>query len=69
MHHYCAGLMKMNRALFLAKDNTTRRFYFADAITEIDYVMRHESCGVRRPAKLAARRPDRRARECGRSSG
>jgi tetratricopeptide (TPR) repeat protein len=41
MHHYCAGLMKMNRALFLAKDNTTRRFYFADAITEIDYVMRH----------------------------
>jgi tetratricopeptide (TPR) repeat protein len=41
MHHYCAGLMKMNRALFLAKDSATRRFYFADAITEIDYVMNH----------------------------
>jgi hypothetical protein len=39
MHHYCAGLMKLNRAKFLAKDNNTRRFYLADAITEIDYVV------------------------------
>jgi hypothetical protein len=39
MHHYCAALMKMNRAKLLAKDTNTRRFYLSDAILEIDYVV------------------------------
>jgi tetratricopeptide (TPR) repeat protein len=41
MHHYCWGLMKTNRALFLARDQTARRFYLNDSLTEIDYVIRH----------------------------
>jgi tetratricopeptide (TPR) repeat protein len=39
MHHYCVGLIKMNRAQFLAKNAVARRFYFADAVREIDYVI------------------------------
>lgn len=39
VHHYCVGLMKMNRALLLARDTTTKNFYLADAIREIDYVI------------------------------
>lgn len=39
MHHYCLGLMKMNRAMFLAPDQIGRRFYLNDSITEIDYVI------------------------------
>jgi hypothetical protein len=40
MHHYCWGLMKTNRALFLARDQRFRRFYLEDAIGEFDYVIR-----------------------------
>lgn len=39
LHHYCWGLMKLNRALFLARDNQARMFYFRDAINEFDYVL------------------------------
>jgi tetratricopeptide (TPR) repeat protein len=39
LHHYCAGLIKANRALLLARNTTDRRFYFSDAIIEYDYVI------------------------------
>jgi tetratricopeptide (TPR) repeat protein len=39
MHHYCWGLMKLNRALYLARDETARKFYFGAAIPEFDYVL------------------------------
>lgn len=39
MHHYCWGLMKLNRALYLARNDQTRLFYFRDAILEFDYVL------------------------------
>lgn len=39
MHHYCWGLMKLNRALYLARTDQARRFYFGDAILEFDYVL------------------------------
>jgi tetratricopeptide (TPR) repeat protein len=41
LHHYCVGLMKINRAQLLAKDRVTREFYLGDAIREIDYVINH----------------------------
>jgi tetratricopeptide (TPR) repeat protein len=40
MHHYCFGLMKINRALILAKDQRTRQFYLSDAVSEFDFVLR-----------------------------
>ena len=40
MHHYCWGLMKTNRALFLVRDVDRRQFYLRDSITEFDYVIR-----------------------------
>lgn len=39
MHHYCYGLMKVNRAILLSRDATTRRFYLNDAVNEYDYVI------------------------------
>jgi tetratricopeptide (TPR) repeat protein len=39
MHHYCWGLMKLNRALYLARSKQARDFYFGAAITEFDYVL------------------------------
>lgn len=39
MHHYCWGLMKSNRALMLARDPATRRFYLGDSINEFDWVL------------------------------
>ncbi len=39
MHHYCWGLMKLNRALYLARNDQARLFYFRDAILEFDYVL------------------------------
>jgi hypothetical protein len=39
VHHYCVGLMKTNRAVLLARDADTKRFYLQDAITEMDYVI------------------------------
>ena len=39
MHHWCWGLMKSNRALFLARDNRTKTFYLRDSIDEFDYVI------------------------------
>lgn len=41
MHHYCWGLMKTNRAIFLARDRQTKTFYLGSAIKEFDYVLRH----------------------------
>jgi len=41
MHHYCWGLMKTNRALFLTRTEYYRRFYLNDAISEFDYVIRN----------------------------
>ncbi len=41
MHHYCWGLMHLNRARFLARDATVRKFNYASAISEFDYVLRH----------------------------
>lgn len=39
LHHYCYGLMKMNRAVLLARDSTTKRFYLNDAVGEYDYMI------------------------------
>ena len=39
MHHYCWGLMKTNRAIFLARTQQDRRFYLGSAINEFDYVI------------------------------
>jgi tetratricopeptide (TPR) repeat protein len=39
MHHYCAGLMETNRALFLSRTRQERAFYLRNAITEFDYVI------------------------------
>lgn len=39
LHHYCWGLMKLNRALYLARDAQTRTFYYGSAIQEFDYVL------------------------------
>jgi tetratricopeptide (TPR) repeat protein len=39
LHHYCAGLIKFNRAQLLARDAMTRKFYLSDAIVEYDYVI------------------------------
>ena len=39
MHHYCAGLIKMDRALFRSRDRQSRTFYLNDAIIEYDYVI------------------------------
>jgi tetratricopeptide (TPR) repeat protein len=39
MHHYCFGLMKTNRAILLSRDQTTRKYYLNDAISEFDYVI------------------------------
>jgi tetratricopeptide (TPR) repeat protein len=39
MHHYCWGLMKTNRAVFLARNPTTRQFYLNDSLIEFDYVI------------------------------
>ena len=39
MHHYCWGLMKINRALYLSRDTQTRRFYLNDSVNEFNYVL------------------------------
>lgn len=41
MHHYCWGLMHLNRAKFLARDTPTRNFHYGSAIREFDYVLQH----------------------------
>lgn len=41
MHHYCWGLMKTNRAVLLARDETTRHFNLQGSLDEFDYVIRH----------------------------
>jgi len=41
MHHYCWGLMKTNRALYLTRTRRYRDFYLRDAIVEFDYVIRN----------------------------
>jgi tetratricopeptide (TPR) repeat protein len=43
MHHYCWGLMKLNRALYLARSAQVRTYYFGDAILEFDYVLEHST--------------------------
>lgn len=39
MHHYCYGLMKVNRGTLLARDAYVKRFYLQDSIHEFDYVL------------------------------
>jgi tetratricopeptide (TPR) repeat protein len=39
LHHYCWGLMKTNRALFLVRTERFRIFYLNDSIQEFDYVI------------------------------
>lgn len=40
MHHYCWGLMKTNRAIFLVRNQKDREFLLTDAIGEFDFVLR-----------------------------
>lgn len=39
LHHYCYGLMFLNRATVLARDARPRRFYLQNAMNEFDYVL------------------------------
>lgn len=39
MQHYCFALMKTNRAMLLARDTRTKRFYLEDSIAEFDFVI------------------------------
>ena len=39
LHHYCWGLMKTNRALYLVKDKQRKEFYLRDAISDYNYVL------------------------------
>jgi tetratricopeptide (TPR) repeat protein len=39
MHHYCWGLMKTHRALYLVRERQARQFYLSDSIAEFDYVI------------------------------
>lgn len=39
MHHYCAGLIKTNRAILLSVTPEERSFYLYDSLTEFDYVI------------------------------
>jgi tetratricopeptide (TPR) repeat protein len=41
MHHYCYGLMKANRGLYLTRDPLSRKYYLRDAVIEYDYVLDH----------------------------
>jgi len=41
MHHYCYGLMKANRGLYLVRDSLSRKYYLRDAVIEYDYVLQH----------------------------
>jgi tetratricopeptide (TPR) repeat protein len=40
MHHYCWGLMHLNRARILARDAQARSFNYGSAVAEFDYVLR-----------------------------
>jgi tetratricopeptide (TPR) repeat protein len=39
MHHYCNGLLKTNRAILLATNEQTRKFYLDSSLGEFDYVI------------------------------
>lgn len=39
LHHYCWGLMYLNRAKFLARDQGNRNWNFSAAIHDFDYVL------------------------------
>lgn len=39
MHHYCNGLLKTNRAILLATNEQTRKFYLESSIVEFDFVI------------------------------
>jgi tetratricopeptide (TPR) repeat protein len=39
VHHYCWGLMKINRATILARSQQDRHHYLTDSIREFDYVI------------------------------
>lgn len=41
IHHYCWGLMKTNRAMFLVRSQQYRTFYLNSSLQEFDYVIRH----------------------------
>jgi len=41
LHHYCWGLMKTNRAIFLTRTRKYRLFYLEDSILEFEYVLRY----------------------------
>jgi tetratricopeptide (TPR) repeat protein len=41
MHHYCWGLMKTNRALYLVRTQQFRTFYLGNAVQEFEYVIRN----------------------------
>lgn len=43
MHHYCWGLMKMNRALLLAKDKQAKAYYLRASVDDFNFVLRYAS--------------------------
>ena len=52
MHHYCWGLMKLNRALYLARTDQARMFYFRDAISSSTMSWRSPENFILRPEIL-----------------
>lgn len=43
LHHYCWGLMELNRALYLSRSEQVRSFYLGAAIGDFDYVLERSS--------------------------
>jgi hypothetical protein len=62
LHHFCWGLMKVNRAVFLARSVATRDFYLNDAIIEFDYVIKKAPRDFVLLPDLLARKGDVRLR-------
>lgn len=47
MHHYCAGLIETNRALFASRSAKERVSYLDHSIQEFDYVIRNATPGFK----------------------
>jgi tetratricopeptide (TPR) repeat protein len=58
LHHYCWGLMKVNRALLLARSEQVKRHYLNDALIEFDYVISHSPKDFVLLPEIFARRGD-----------
>lgn len=56
MHHYCYGLMKTNRAMYLVRDAQSRKYYLQATLGEFDYVLGHAREGFILTPEILARK-------------